>query len=49
MTQVYIFISIYDNNTSKIYQDLYATTRQGPQTNRMKKLTEIEAYLLDAI
>ena len=41
-------MSIYDNETtSKIYPDLNPTARQEPQTYRLKKLTEIEVYLLD--
>ena len=43
-------MSIYDNETtSKIYPDLNPTASQEPQTYRLKKLTEIEAYLLDEI
>ena len=43
-------MSIYDNETtSKIYPDLNPTAPQEPQTYRLKKLTEIEAYLLDEI
>ena len=41
-------MSIYDNET-KIYPDLNPTAPQEPQTYRLKKLTEIEAYLLDEI
>ena len=41
-------MSTYDNET-KIYPDLNPTTPQEPQTCRLKKLTEIEAYLLDQI
>ena len=41
-------MSIYDNET-KIYPDLNPTGPQEPQTYRLKKLTEIEAYLLDEI
>ena len=37
----------YDNETTKIYPDLSPTAPQEPQTYRLKKLTEIEAYLLD--
>ena len=41
-------MSIYDNETtSKIYPDLNSTARQEPETYRLKKLTEIEVYLLD--
>ena len=42
-------MSIYDNETNKIYPDLNPTAPQEPQTYRLKKLTEIEAYLLDEI
>ena len=43
-------MSIYDNEeTSKIYPDLNPTTPQELQKYRLKKLTEIEAYLLDEI
>ena len=41
-------MSIYDNET-KIYPDLNPTAPQEPQTYRLKKLTEIEAYLLNEI
>ena len=41
--------SIYDNKASKIYPDLNPTASQEPQTYRLKKLTVIEAYLLDEI
>ena len=41
-------MSIYDNET-KIYPDLNPTGPQEPQTYRLKKLTEIEAHLLDEI
>ena len=41
-------MSIYDNETtSKIYPDLNPTAPQEPQTYCLKRLTEIEAYLLD--
>ena len=41
---------IYDNEiTSKVYPDLNPTTPQEPQTCRLKKLAEIEAYLLDEV
>ena len=36
-------MSIYNNETSKIYQDLNPTTPQEPQTYRLKKITETEA------
>ena len=42
-------MNIYDNETSKIYPELNPTAPQEPQTYRIKKLTEIEAYLLDGI
>ena len=42
-------MSIYDNDTSKIYPDLNRTAPQEPQTYRIKKLTEIKAYLDDEI
>ena len=43
-------MSIYDNETrSKIYPDLNPTAPQEPQTYCLKKLTEIEAHLLDEI
>ena len=41
-------MSIYDNET-KIYPDLNPTPPQESQTYRLKKITEIEAYLLDEI
>ena len=41
-------MSIYDNEI-KIYPDLNPTEAQEPQTYWLKKLTEIEAYLLDEI
>ena len=41
-------MSIYDNET-KIYPDLNPTAPQEPQTYRLKKLTEIEAFFLDEI
>ena len=40
---------MYDNKTSKFYPDLNSTAPQEPQTYRLKKLTEIEAYLLNEI
>ena len=42
-------MSIYDNETSKIYPDLNPTIPQKLQTYRLKKVTEIEPYLLDEI
>ena len=41
-------MSIYDNET-KICPDLNPTAPQEPQTYRLKKLTEIEAFFLDEI
>ena len=41
-------MSIYDNKT-KIYPDLNPMAPQKPQTYRLQKLTEIEAYLLNEI
>ena len=41
-------MSIYDNE-SKIYPDLNPTAPQEPQAYRLKKITEIEVYLLDEI
>ena len=41
-------MSIYNNET-KIYPDLNPTAPQEPQTYRLKKLTEIEAFFLDEI
>ena len=41
-------MSIYDNET-KINPDLNSTAPQEPQTYRLKKLTEIEAFFLDKI
>ena len=41
-------MSIYDNDT-KIYPDLNPSAPQEPQTYRLKKLTEIEAFFLDEI
>ena len=42
-------MSIYDNEASKIYPDLNPTAPQEPHGYCFKKLTEIEAYLLDKI
>ena len=43
-------MSIYGyETTSKIYHDLNPTAPQEPQTYHLKKLTEIEAYLLNRI
>ena len=41
-------MNIYDNG-SKIYPDLNPTAPQEPQAYRLKKMTEVEAYLLDEI
>ena len=41
-------MSIYDNETN-ICPDLNPTAPQEPQTYRLQKLTEIEAYLLNEI
>ena len=42
-------MNIYYNETSKIYPNLNPTALQEPQAYCLKKLTEIEAYLLDEI
>ena len=42
-------MSIYDNETSKIYPDSNPMTPQEPQTYRLQKLTEIKAFYLDEI
>ena len=41
-------MSIYNNET-KIYPNLSLTAPQAPQTYRLKKLSEIEAYFLNKI
>ena len=41
-------MSIYDNDTN-IYPDLNPSVPWEPQTYRINKLTEIEAYLLNEI
>ena len=41
-------MSIYNNET-KMYPDLNLTAPQEPQTYRLKKLTEIDAFFLDGI
>ena len=41
-------MSIYDNKT-KIYPDLNPAAPQEPQTYCIKKLTEIDANLLDEV
>ena len=41
-------MSIYDNET-RIYPDLNPTAPQEPQTYRLKKLTEVQAFFLDEI
>ena len=40
-------MSIYNNETSKIYRDLNPTAPQEPQAYRLQKLTEIETFFLD--
>lgn len=40
-------MSIYNNRTSKVYQDLKPTASEEPHEYRLKKLMEIEEYLLD--
>ena len=39
-------MSIYDNETTKIYPDLSPTAPQEPQSYCLNKLTEIEAFFL---
>ena len=41
-------MSVYDNET-KIYPDLNTTAPQEPQSYRLNKLSEIEAYFLNEI
>ena len=41
-------MSIYDNET-KIYPDLNPMAPQEPQSYRLNKLSEIEAYFFDEI
>ena len=41
-------MSLYDNKT-KIYPDLNPTAPQEPQSYRLNKLSETEAYFLDEI
>ena len=41
-------MSVY-NNESKMYPDLNPTAPEEPQTYRLKKLTETEAFFLDEI
>ena len=41
-------MNIYDNEI-KIHPDLNPTTPQEPQTYRLNKLSEIEAYFLNEI
>ena len=41
-------MSVYDNET-KIYPDLNPTTPQEPETYRLNKLSEIEAYFRNEI
>ena len=40
-------MSIYDNETTKIYPDLSPTAPQEPQSYCLNKLTEIEAFFLN--
>ena len=40
-------MSIYDNETTKIYPDLNPTAPQEPQIYHLNKLSEIETYFLD--
>ena len=47
-TTTKLFMTIYDNET-KIYPDLNPTAPQEPQTYRLNKLSEIEAYFLNEI
>ena len=42
-------MSIYNNETSKIYPDLSPTAPQEPQTYCLKILTDIQACFLDEI
>ena len=42
-------MNIINNEANKIYPDLNPTAPQEPQAYCLKKLTEIEAYLLDGI
>ena len=42
-------MSIYENEISTIYAYLNPTVPKEPQAYRLKKLTDIEAYLLDEI
>ena len=42
-------MSIFDNETSKIYPDLNPTAPQEPQRHRLNKLSEIEAFCLNEI
>ena len=42
-------MNIYDNGVRKIYPDLNPAVPQDSQLCFLKKLTEIEAYLLDEI
>ena len=41
-------MSIYDSET-KIYPDLILTAPQEPQTYQLKKLSKIEAFVLEEI
>ena len=40
-------LSIYDNERSQIYPELSSKALQKPQAYRLKKLTEMDPYLLD--
>ena len=42
-------MSIYDTERSKIYPHLSFTSPKEPQAHRLKKLTDIEAYLIEEI
>ena len=42
-------MGIYENETSRIYSGLGPTTPQEPQSYRLNKLSEIEAYFLNEI
>ena len=42
-------MSIYDNETSKIYPDLSPTAPPKPLSYRLNELSDIEAYFLNEI
>ena len=42
-------MGIYENETSRIYSGLGPTTPQEPQSYRLNKLSETEAYFLNEI